>query len=152
MDYTDPYGLNLPGSPIEARTITLNQGSTLILHRRFTTPAFAGGGPIKPDNCRMVFTVVTSRFNTDVVYSADWDKGIVLEPNGDIKIWVPSAETSTFRRGSFLYSITWHDTLMSMRELLEEGNLLVEYPADAPDPEIPYNSTFPVRQEQTSQG
>jgi hypothetical protein len=50
-----------------------------------------------------------------------------------------------------LYSLVWRDKLRDRTITLEEGGLLVEYAAGAPDPEIPYNNTPPgvLKEDQT---
>jgi hypothetical protein len=61
--------------------------------------------PCTPDNCRLEFTVINRRFDTDVLYKADWVKGIVLKDNGTVEITIPT-KNSLFERGSLLYSLT----------------------------------------------
>lgn len=150
MSYINPYGLNPPPSPISNITEKLYQGDVLEIHRRLMDPLTKE--PCNPDTCILEFTLTDRRFDTEKIFTADWTKGITMGPDSIIIITIPSDETSKLRRGSYLYSITWWSKLRDNRKVLEEGTLLVEYSADAPNPEVPYNIGDPTREEQTTNG
>lgn len=146
MQYQDPYGLNPPDSPIADKVVRIYQSDNTVITRR---PEGPDGQPCTPDNCWLEFTVVNRRFNTEVLYSADWVLGIKAGPRGAVEISIPS-RNSRFERGSLLYSLTWYNILRSERRVLEEGSIMIEYSADAPSPDIPYNSGNPTREEQSN--
>jgi hypothetical protein len=148
MNYTSPYGLNPPPSPVASVTETLYQGDRLELRRRLIDPITQE--PCSVEHCFLEFTVVDRRFETEQLFKADWTKGITMNPDGVVSIIMPTEATSKLRRGSYLYSITWWSRLKDSRKVLEEGTLLVEYSADAQDPEVPYNAGDVTREEQTS--
>lgn len=149
-DYQNPYGLNPPDAPVADRLVAAYQGDNTVIYRNLKGP---GGEPVTKDNCRLVFSIVDRRFKRRRYFRADWDKGIEQTAGpGRVKITIPTRETMVFLRGSLLYSITWYDKLRSRRAVLEEGGFLIEYSADAPNPEVPYNIADRSRQEQTYHG
>lgn len=147
MEYQDPYGLNTPEAAISNHVVTIYQSDATVIMRKALDPFTAV--PCTPDNCHLEFTVVNRRFDTEVLFRADWVKGIVPMANGRVQITIPGKNT-LFERGSLLYSLTWHDILRAERKVLEEGSFLVEYSADAPNPEVPYNVGDQTREEQTN--
>ena len=145
MNYQDPYGLNVPDSPVADHVIRIYQADDTIIMRQAADPF--SGMPCTPENCHLEFTVVNRRFDTVILFKADWVKGIVQKDGGRVQITIPSKST-LFERGSLLYSLTWYDILRAERKVLEEGYFLVEYSADAPNPEVPYNVGDKTRKEQ----
>ena len=145
-DYIDPYGLNAPEKPIEDHVIRLYQADDLKLRRKALDPYT--GQRCTPDNCHLDFSVINRRFQTRILFKADWNKGITPCDNGVVEILIPTSETN-FRRGSLLYSLTWHNILRSERKVLDEGSFLIEYSADAPNPQVPYNAVNSLREEET---
>lgn len=143
MQYQDPYGLNPPDSPIADKVVRIYQSDNTVITRR---PEGPDGQICTPENCCLEFTVVNRRFNTEVLYTCDWTLGIKPGPQGAVEISIPS-RNSRFARGSLLYSLTWYNILRSERRVLEEGSILIEYSADAPSPDIPYNSENPTIEE-----
>ena len=139
-NYIDPYGALPPPSPVAKNIFTVYQGSTLEIFRRVTNP---DGSPAKPGTCHLEFTIVSHRYSTEIIFQANWDKNIFKEVADHVKIVVPSGDTSTFLRGPLLYSLAWYDMLRNVTVMIEEGGLLVEYAANAPNPEIPYNNVPP---------
>lgn len=146
MNYQDPYGLNPPDAPISDKIIKVYQADDTIVYRTALDPFTQL--PCRPADCHLEFTIVNRRFNTDILFKADWVKGIVPKDNGVVQITIPTRNT-LFERGSLLYSLTWYNILRSERKVLEEGGFLIEYSADAPNPQVPYNVGDRCRKEQS---
>lgn len=135
MDYIDPYGQLPAPAPIASKVLQFNQGDTVELYRSVANP---DGTPATPETCRLEFILKTRRFATEPVFLADWARNIVKGPGTSVQITIPSAETALFLRGSLLYSLVWYDILRDRTITVEEGNCLIEYGANAPNPDIPY--------------
>ena len=133
----DPYGVNEHRRIVGDKLHRLYQGETLTLY--FFLPYHIG--TFNPAELR--FTIIDQRFETEELFSADTDHfKEVPTPEEQIKfkVTVPADVTQYFRRGSFLYSTEFRAILGKERTVLEEGSLLVEYQAGAPDPDIPYKN------------
>lgn len=133
----DPYGTNEDRRPIGDKLHRLFQGETK--HLYFVLP---DGETYDPNKYR--FVIVDMRFKTEYLFEAQtthFSEVQTPEPQTKVRVTIPSAVTATFRRGSFLYSMEIKAILGSDRQVLEEGGLLVEYQAGAPEPSIPYKDT-----------
>ena len=87
------------------------------------------------------FVIVDKRFKREILFEAgpnDYRELPTPEEQIKIEITVPSTYTKTFRRGSFLYSLEIKSILGDQRQVVEEGTIMVEYQAGAPDPDVPY--------------
>ena len=133
----DPYGVNEDRRPIGDKLHRIFQGETLKL--TFVLP----DGETVYDPTRYTFTVVDMRFKTEVLFLAALQNYEWIETPEDpikIQVTIPSSVTMNFRRGSFLYSMGLKAILGDDRSVIEEGSILVEYQAGAPDPDIPYKT------------
>lgn len=133
----DPYGTNEDRRPLADKLHRLFQGETTKLY--FVLPD--GEDEFEPDKYR--FVVVDDRFKTEYLFEAAAENFTEIqtpEPQLKVCVTIPSATTMTFRRGSFLYSMELKSILGDERQVLEEGSLLVEYQAGAPDPDVPYKN------------
>jgi hypothetical protein len=133
----DPYGVNEHERQIGDKLHRLYQGETLVLY--FILPSHIT--TFSPETLK--FTIVDQRFVTEILFSADTDNFEEVDTPEEVikvKLTVPSDVTRYFRRGSFLYSMEYRAILGEERIVIEEGSLLVEYQAGAPDPDIPYKT------------
>jgi len=133
----DPYGTHEDRQPIADVFHRVYQGETVKLY--FVLPDDVASF----NKAEYRFVVTDDRFKRTYLFEAsDEHFSEVDTPESAIKVLVtiPSEITQTFRRGSFLYSMEWKAILGDDRRVLEEGNLLVEYQAGAPDPDVPYKT------------
>lgn len=112
------------------------QGDTLFL---YSCPPLINGEPATPENSRIAFRLVDDRFCTTPLFEAEWNDNLTATENG-IEIKIPKTVTCNLRRGTFLYSLTISDLLGDNCLTYEEGSILVEYGANAPNPDIPYRN------------
>ena len=100
--------------------------------------ALMDGTPVDPTNSRVLFTITDDRF-MEPFWQAGWNTGLAPGPNpGTFSVTIPREISDWLRRGGFMYTITVTDLLGRHRHTAREGYLLVEYGADAPNPDIPY--------------
>lgn len=93
-----------------------------------------------PDNSILYFELQDQRFETDVVWSAQWRTGIEPVSQGIIEIKIPQAVSDTLRRGSYLFSLRVQNIHSNRTRTVMTGSLLMEYAATSPHHDIPYNS------------
>jgi len=136
----NPLGIVTKTGKVQRNIHKLFQGDCL----RICTTAFTlDCEPATPDNSLVCFSLVDDRFCKDApIFQASWDDGIVVSNAdaelGGIVIKVPEEITCNLRRGRFMYDIVITDKLNKSRRTSEEGHILVEYGASAPQPDIPY--------------
>jgi hypothetical protein len=135
-----PVGIPPKSGPIHKRIHSLYQGDYFCMD---TDACFPNGEVATPENSRLLFTVVDDRYCQDDVntfYTAEWNDNItqIEDSVGGVKVCIPQSVTCRFRRGTFKYSLTLSDKLGQNRRTLEDGNLIVEYAADAPLPDAKY--------------
>jgi hypothetical protein len=135
-----PIGIRPQSGPIHKRIHSFYQGEFFCMD---TQACFPDGTVATPDNSRLIFTVVDDRYCQDepnTFYVAEWNDNIEQIPDSEagVKVCIPQSVTCTFRRGTFKYSLTLTDKLGQQKKVLEDGNLIVEYSADAPLPDAKY--------------
>ena len=133
----DPYGTNEDRRPLADKIHRLFQGENKKLY--FILP----DSETEYEPTKYRFVVVDSRFKTDLLFDAavnNFSRMDTPEPQIKICVTIPSSVTMAFRRGSFLYSMEIKSILGEDRQVIEEGGLLVEYHAGAPDPNVPYKT------------
>lgn len=133
----DPYGTNEDRRPLADKLHQLFQGEAKKIY--FVMPDEET--EFTPERYRFVIT--DDRFKTTYLFEAQPENFTEVptpEPQIKICLKIPSAATAPFRRGTFLYSMELKSILGEDRQVLEEGSLLVEYHAGAPDPDVPYKN------------
>ena len=133
-----PYGANPKAGANRRSTKQIFQGDRTTL--RFV--ATVHKVPATPDNSRVVFTIKQDQFYPAHIWQCTWADFITRLPDnafGAIEVVIPSHVTALLRRGGYIYSLTSTDKLGDDQVTMEEGVLLVEYSANAPNPEVPYS-------------
>jgi len=135
MVLQDPYGTHTNRRVIAPTVHQIYQGETTKIV--FTMPESYEVF----DKSKLYFVIVDDRFKREILFEAGtshYEEKPTPEDRIKIQVTVPATVTKTFRRGSFLYSMEVKSILGDEREVVEEGTILVEYQAGAPDPDVPY--------------
>jgi len=96
------------------------------------------GAPVDPAKNRVTFTLADERLKAPIWVGVPGDGVTVLA--GEVIVEIPQAIADNLRRGGFLYSIAVSDPYGRRRRTVYEGRLLVEYAANATNPDIPYRN------------
>lgn len=134
----DPFGVNHPPPECRRNIHHLYQGDLEVI---VSDVCLLDGQEATPDNSRVTFVLKDERFTRVVLWTGTWGVGIApTDVPGTVKVTLPETLTGSMRRGPFLYSVDVADTLGNNRKTCEEGEILVEYAANAPIPDVPYRT------------
>lgn len=122
------------------------QGDTI---RLYSCPPLINGEPATDENSRINFKLVDDRFCRTPLFEAEWNDNLNATDQG-LEIVIPKTVTCNLRRGTFLYALTISDTLGDNCLTYEEGSILIEYGANAPNPDIPYRTETDKHQNDAS--
>lgn len=138
IDLYDPYGVNPQSGDIKKNVHEFYQGDSIILK---IAAKVSNEDPVTEENADATFTLVDKRFSIDPIWTGTWGDGITLLKDGVVEVRVPDRISKDLRRGSFLYSLTLLEKPIKISTLVEEGTLLIEFGADAPNIDLAYKNT-----------
>ena len=131
----DPYGVNPKKGDVQKTMHEFYQGDTIT----FKIPAVFADGTKATENTDTMFTLVDKRFHhTPIIWQGRVGNGLTYPIDGVVEVVVPKSISDVLRRGSFLYSLRISTSLDTITHTAEEGSILIEYGADAPNPTLGY--------------
>jgi len=101
---------------------------------------WTSGTPATPLNSRLHFVLAEDRFDTQAIWTGDWNSGITAVDGhpGLVKIRIPSEMSARLRRGNYAYSMQITDLFGKQRTTILKGTMLVEYEPNSDNHDIPY--------------
>jgi len=131
----DPYGVNPKAGKNKDTMHEFFQGDTIA----FEIPSVFRDGEKAKSSTTTIFTLVDKRYHHDpVIWTGTVGDGLTYLADGVVKVTIPKAISDVLRRGSFLYSLRVSKSLGTPTYTTEEGSILIEYGADAPNPTLGY--------------